>query len=174
MQPQPMLVILFTCLQKSQITGCVTRAKRWVPLVEQELHIIRVHTSSPPDFSRVRVTRSLILSVMFCRSLLKLFPLAIVLFVLLRFMESDYLFGIFKLILNNLASNLLNPMKVIPYTLNQISTLLFLVLTMNEIFVVGHLLTNRQSIITMKAHFSIIYINGTHKVVLNCYATSIG
>ena len=45
---------------------------------------------------------------------------------------------------------------------------------MNEIFVVGHLLTNRQSIITMKAHFSIIYINGTHKVVLNCYTTSIG
>ena len=45
---------------------------------------------------------------------------------------------------------------------------------MNEIFVVGHLITNRQSIITMKAHFSIIYINGTHKVVLNCYATSIG
>jgi len=89
-----------------------------VPLVEQELHILRVHTNSPPVFSRVRVTRSLILSVMFCRSLLKLFPLAIVLFVLLRFMVSDYPFGIFKLFLNNFASNVLNPMKDIPYTLN--------------------------------------------------------
>jgi hypothetical protein len=132
-----------------------------VPLVEQELDILRVHTSSPPVVSRVRVTRSLILSVMFCRLLLKLFLLAIVLSVLLKSMESDYPFGIFKLFLNNLASNLLNPTKVIPYTLNYISTLLLLVLTMNEIFVVGHLITNRQTIITMKAHFSIIYINGT-------------
>jgi hypothetical protein len=132
-----------------------------VPLVEQELYILRVHTSSPPVVSRVRVTRSLILSVMFCRLLLKLFLLAIVLSVLLKSMESDYPFGIFKLFLNNLASNLLNPTKVIPYTLNYISTLLLLVLTMNEIFVVGHLITNRQTIITMKAHFSIIYINGT-------------
>jgi hypothetical protein len=132
-----------------------------VPLVEQELDILRVHTSSPPVVSRVRVTRSLILSVMFCRLLLKLFLLAIVLSVLLKSMESDYPFGIFKLFLNNLASNLLNPTKVIPYTLNYISTLLLLVLTMNAIFVVGHLITNRQTIITMKAHFSIIYINGT-------------
>ena len=132
-----------------------------MPLVEQELDIRRVHTSSPPVVSRVRVTRSLILSVMFCRLLLKLFLLAIVLSVLLKSMESDYPFGIFKLFLNNLASNLLNPTKVIPYTLNYISTLLLLVLTMNEIFVVGHLITNRQTIITMKAHFSIIYINGT-------------
>ena len=132
-----------------------------MPLVEQELDILRVHTSSPPVVSRVRVTRSLILSVMFCRLLLKLFLLAIVLSVLLKSMESDYPFGIFKLFLNNLASNLLNPTKVIPYTLNYISTLLLLVLTMNEIFVVGHLITNRQTIITMKAHFSIIYINGT-------------
>ena len=120
-----------------------------------------MHTSSPPVVSRVRVTRSLILSVMFCRLLLKLFLLAIVLSVLLKSIESDYPFGIFKLFLNNLASNLLNPTKVIPYTLNYISTLLLLVLTMNEIFVVGHLITNRQTIITMKAHFSIIYINGT-------------
>ena len=132
-----------------------------MPLVEQELDILRVHTSSPPVVSRVRVTRSLILSVMFCRLLLKLFLLAIVLSVLLKSMESDYPFGIFKLFLNNLASNLLNPTKVIPYTLNYISTLLLLVLTMNAIFVVGHLITNRQTIITMKAHFSIIYINGT-------------
>ena len=132
-----------------------------MPLVEQELDILRVHTSSLPVVSRVRVTRSLILSVMFCRLLLKLFLLAIVLSVLLKSMESDYPFGIFKLFLNNLASNLLNPTKVIPYTLNYISTLLLLVLTMNEIFVVGHLITNRQTIITMKAHFSIIYINGT-------------
>ena len=53
-----------------------------VPLVE--------HLSLPPVFSGVRVTRSLILCVMFCSSLFVLFLLAIVLFVVLRFTDSDY------------------------------------------------------------------------------------
>jgi hypothetical protein len=54
--------------------------------------------SSPLVFSGVRVTRSLVLCVMSCRSLFVLFLLAIVLSVLLRFTDSDYLFGIFKLV----------------------------------------------------------------------------
>jgi hypothetical protein len=42
------------------ITGCVTRLTRRVPLVEQELHTLPEHLSSPPVFSGVRVTRSLV------------------------------------------------------------------------------------------------------------------
>jgi hypothetical protein len=45
------------------ITGCVTRLTRRVPLVEQELITLPEHLSSPPVFSRVRVTRSLVLCV---------------------------------------------------------------------------------------------------------------
>ena len=47
----------------------------------------------------VRVTQSLVLCVMFCRSLFVLFLLAILLFVLPQFADSDYPFGIFKLFL---------------------------------------------------------------------------
>ena len=45
--------------------GFVTRLTRRVPLVEQELLILPEHLSSPPGFSRVRVTRSLVLYVCF-------------------------------------------------------------------------------------------------------------
>ena len=45
-----------------------------------------------PDFSVVRVGRSLVFSVVFFRSLFVLFPLAIMLSVLLRFTASDYPF----------------------------------------------------------------------------------
>jgi hypothetical protein len=47
------------------ITGFVTRLTRRVPLVEQELLILPEHLSSPPVFSGVRVTRSLVLYVCF-------------------------------------------------------------------------------------------------------------
>ncbi len=47
------------------ITGFVTRLTRRVSLVEQELLTLPVHLSSPPVFSGVRVTRSLILYVCF-------------------------------------------------------------------------------------------------------------
>jgi hypothetical protein len=43
------------------ITGCVTRLTRRVPLVEQELLTLPEHLNSPPVFSGVRVTRSLVL-----------------------------------------------------------------------------------------------------------------
>jgi len=68
--------------------------------VEQELLTLSEHLSSPPDFSGIRVTQSLVLSVCFvdhCPFLL--FLLAIVLSVLLRFTDSDYHFDIFKLFL---------------------------------------------------------------------------
>ena len=70
--------------------------------VEQELLTHPEHMSSPPVFSGVRVTRSLVLCVCFVDSSLSfcLFLLAIVLSVLLRFTYSDYSFGIFKLFLS--------------------------------------------------------------------------
>jgi len=58
--------------------------------------ITLLQLSSPPVLSWVRVTRSVVLCIMFCRSLFVLFLLAIVLFVFLRFTDSDYSFGIFK------------------------------------------------------------------------------
>jgi len=56
-----------------------------------------------PVFSGVRVTRSLVVCVMFCKSLFVLFLFVIVLSVLLRFTDSDYHFGIFKLFVNTYA-----------------------------------------------------------------------
>ena len=52
------------------VKGFVTRLTRPVPLVELELLTLPEHLSSPPVFSGVRVTRSLVLCVCFvCRSL---------------------------------------------------------------------------------------------------------
>jgi hypothetical protein len=45
------------------ITGFVTRLTRRVPLGEQELITLSEHLSSPPLFSGIRVTRSLVLCV---------------------------------------------------------------------------------------------------------------
>jgi hypothetical protein len=47
------------------ITGLVTRLTRRVPLVEQTLLTLPIHINSPPVFSEVRVTRSLVLCVSF-------------------------------------------------------------------------------------------------------------
>ena len=47
------------------ITKFVTRLTRRVPLVQQELLTLSEHLSSPPVFSGVRVTRSLVLYVCF-------------------------------------------------------------------------------------------------------------
>jgi hypothetical protein len=48
---------------KCLINGFVTILRRRVQLVEEELLILPEHMSSPPVFSRVRVTRSLVLCV---------------------------------------------------------------------------------------------------------------
>ena len=68
---------------------------KWCILKEQELVTLLEHLSSPPVFSGVRVTRSLVLCLCFV-----LFLLAIVV-CSFRFMDSDYPFGIFKLFLKN-------------------------------------------------------------------------
>ena len=81
------------------ITGFVTRLTRRVSLVEQELLTLPGHLSSPPVSSGVRVTRSLVLCVCIVDRCFVLFLLAIVLSVLLRYMDSDYPFGIFKFFL---------------------------------------------------------------------------
>ena len=65
--------------------------------MEQELLALSDHMSSPPVFSGVRVTPSLVLYVCFVDYFFVLFLLAIVLSVLLRYRDSDYPLGIFKL-----------------------------------------------------------------------------
>jgi hypothetical protein len=67
----------------------------------QLLLILPEQIKSPPVLSGVRVTRSLVLCVCFVDRYFSFcsFPLAIVLSVLLRFTDSDYPFGIFKLFL---------------------------------------------------------------------------
>jgi hypothetical protein len=61
--------VLLGFTSKLRDDDMVTRVTRRVPLMEQELLTFPNHRSSPPVFSRVRVTRSLILYEMFCRSL---------------------------------------------------------------------------------------------------------
>ena len=63
--------------------------------MEQELLTLPGHMAQP-GFSGARVSRSVVLCVVFCRSLFVLFLLAIVLSVL-KFMYFDYPFGISKL-----------------------------------------------------------------------------
>ena len=88
------------------ITGFVTRLTRRVPLVEQKLLTLPNTWVQPPVFSGVRVTRSLVLYICFVDRCLFfcIFPLAIVLSVLLRYTDSDCLFGIFKLFLHKQGS----------------------------------------------------------------------
>jgi len=76
------------CLLGMNLLSSRRKIRRIFLLKEMSLH---------PVFS---VSRSLVLYVVFCRSLFVLFLLAIVLSVLLRFMDSDYPFGIFKLFLH--------------------------------------------------------------------------
>ena len=58
--------------------------------MEPEHHTLPEHLCTTPVFGGVRVAWSLVFYVMFCRSLFVLFLLAIVLSVLLWFMDSDY------------------------------------------------------------------------------------
>ena len=92
----PCPILIHACL----ITGFVPRVAWRVPLVEQELLTLLEDTSSPPGFSGVRITRSLVLCVMLCRSLFVLLSLFIwplcCLSLDLGILVSDYPFGIFK------------------------------------------------------------------------------
>jgi hypothetical protein len=68
-----------------------------VSLVKQELITLPEHLSSPPVFSGVRVTRSLVLLIVVCPFVR--FLLVIVLSVLLRYTDYNGPFGVFKLFL---------------------------------------------------------------------------
>jgi hypothetical protein len=57
-------------LQNTKKSGFVIRVTRRIPLVEQELLILLEHLSYPKVFSGVRVARSLVLCVVFCRSMI--------------------------------------------------------------------------------------------------------
>ena len=56
------------------ITGCMTILIRLVPVVEQELHTLLEHLSSPPVFRRVCAIRSLVLYVCFVNRCLSFCP----------------------------------------------------------------------------------------------------
>ena len=82
------------------ITGFVTRLTRPVPLVEQELQTFFRSTWVHPVFLWGSCYSFFSCMCMFCRSLfvrLSFYLLAVMLSVLLRFTDSDYPFGIFKL-----------------------------------------------------------------------------
>ena len=83
------------------VIGFVSRVTRRVPLVEQELLNLPEQLSSPPVFSGIRVSRSLVLcsALKIVVSPFVLFLLAIVLSVVPRITNSDYPFRIFKMLL---------------------------------------------------------------------------
>ena len=74
---------------------------RRVSPVEQELRTFPEHMSSPPVFSGVRVTQSLVLCVCYVDRCLSccffFFIWSLMLYVLLQFTHFDYPLGIFKL-----------------------------------------------------------------------------
>ena len=78
------------------LTGFASRLTRRLPLVEQELLTLPELLSSTPVFSGIRVTRSLVLWVCFVDRCL---PFLATVLSVLRFTDSDYTFGIFKLLL---------------------------------------------------------------------------
>ena len=73
--------------------------------VEQGLLALPEHLISPPDISWVRIARCLVFCVVFYKSLFVLFPLAIVLSVLLLFIDSHYPLGVYKLLLDLIESD---------------------------------------------------------------------
>ena len=79
----------------SDVIGCVIKALcKYIRIAQHSFYWAPGFT---PDISMVRVARSLVLCVVFCRSLFLL--LAIVMSLLLWCTDSDYPFGIFKLFL---------------------------------------------------------------------------
>ena len=76
-------------------------------LVEQKLPTLPEHLSSPPVFSGVRVTLSLVLCVCFVDLCLSFCPFSFgELSVLRQSTDSDYPFGIFKLFLHEVRYDL--------------------------------------------------------------------
>jgi len=79
------------------------RLTRWVPPVDPELSTLPEHLSSSSVLNGVRVAQSLVFYVVFCRSYLFFYFGYCIVCPWLRFMASDYLFGIFKLFLTKLV-----------------------------------------------------------------------
>ena len=75
------------------------QSTRRVPLVGQELRTLPEHSSSPPVFSGVRVTRFLVLYLWFVHRCLSFYPFSFG-HCVLCYTDSDCPFGIFKLFLN--------------------------------------------------------------------------
>ena len=103
----PLVINTFRSFPRSRlITGFVTRLIRRMPLVEQELFTLPEHLCSPPVFSGVRVTRSLVLNVCFVYRCLSCctfsFGHCVVWF---SSIYSDFPFGIFKLFLLSISYN---------------------------------------------------------------------
>ena len=63
------LSVLFPPIHCKLITGFVTRVKRWVSCVEQELLTSQDHLILCPDFIGVHVARSFAFYLVFCSSL---------------------------------------------------------------------------------------------------------
>jgi hypothetical protein len=81
--------------------GLQQEVTRWLLHVEWELPTLPEDPSLSPVFSGVRVARSLCFRVMFCRSL-SICPFSFGHWLsVLRFMASDYPFGIFNLFLTH-------------------------------------------------------------------------
>ena len=134
------------------ITGFVTRLTRWVPLVEQGLLTLLEHLSSPPVFSGVRVTRSLVLYICFVDRCLSFVPflLAIVLSVLLQYTDSDSPFGIFHLFLLSLMESIveiISTMKQIVELTSIIkSTVELISIIQNKVEILSHEVDSRNNI----------------------------
>ena len=91
------------------INGFVTRFIRRVSLVEQELLTFSDHLSTHPIFLWGSCYPIFSFMCVLCRSLFVAFVhflLAMLLSALLRFTDSDYLFGIFKLFLQKYHINM--------------------------------------------------------------------
>ena len=71
------------------ITGLLTMVLRREPLVEQWPLILSKHLNSLPVFSGFRVPRSLVFSIVFCKSLFVFSSLFIFVFSVFRFTASD-------------------------------------------------------------------------------------
>jgi hypothetical protein len=69
----------------------------------QELPTLPDHLGSPPVFSMIFVDRSIVICVVFCRSLSVLFLLSVVLSVFLRIKASDYPVAIYNLFLDGIS-----------------------------------------------------------------------
>ena len=97
----PFVSSSWSVLHSILITGFVSRVTWWVSLVEQELLTRPEHLDSPTVIGGVRIARSLVDCVAFCRSLylFVLLLLAIVLSAFLLLTDAGYPFGIFKLML---------------------------------------------------------------------------